>query len=85
VAFVFTKSDICPEALENPSEFASANLPGLLRLCERNLENYRFFATGVVGASGTLVDEYGRVMQIPLHIQPHGVVEPLNWIVSRLK
>lgn len=84
VALVFTKSDLCPEVQEAPDRFAAANLPGLLRLCERNLINYSFFATGIVGTSATIMDDRGFRMRIPLHIEPRGVVDPIVWTMKHL-
>lgn len=84
IALVFTKSDLCPEVQENPAKFAAANLPGLLQLCERNLVNYSFFATGIVGTSATIMDDRGFRMRIPLHIEPRGVVDPIVWVMKYL-
>jgi hypothetical protein len=84
IALVFTKSDLCPEAQENPSKFATANLPGLMRLCERTLQNYNFFATGIVGTTATIMDDRGFRMRIPLHIEPRGVLDPVVWIMKHL-
>ena len=83
VALVFTKADLCPEALEDPEQFAASNLPGLLRLCQRNLANYKCFSVGVAGASASVADDYGNHMRIPLRVEPHGVVEPIEWLVQK--
>jgi hypothetical protein len=82
VALVFTKSDLCPDALEDPQAFASANVPGLMRFCEHNLARFCFFAAGVVGTCATLVDDHGGRLRIPLRVEPRGVVEPLQWLVE---
>jgi hypothetical protein len=84
VALVLTKSDLCPEAQDDADKFAAANLPGLLRLCERNLLQYSFFATGIVGTSATVMDDRGFRMRVPLHIEPRGVVEPVVWVMKNL-
>lgn len=84
IAIVFTKADSCTEAMHNPSEFASSNLPGLVNCCERNFRHYNFFASGVVGSCATYVSEHGVQIRIPLHIEPHGIIEPLEWITKRL-
>jgi len=83
-AIVLTKCDLCPEVEENPTKFANDNLPGLSLLCERNLQQYKFFATGIVGASATIMDDRGFRMRIPLHIEPRGVVEPIRWIMKQM-
>ena len=83
MAIVFTKCDGCPEAIEDPSVFAANNTPRLFEFCRRTFSRHAFFAASVAGSSGVLADTSGRQMQIPFHIEPHGVVEPLQWIVSR--
>ena len=82
IAVVLTKSDVCPEAWDDPATFASSNLPRLLQFCERKFARYRFFASGVVGSSASLMDGYGCRTQIPFHIEPRGITEPLEWILD---
>jgi hypothetical protein len=84
IAIVFTKTDLCPEAIDDPPGFAAANMPALLRFCETNVATYRFFGVGLVGASATLMDDHGQQLLIPLHIEPRGVIEPLEWISQHL-
>lgn len=84
IAIVFTKCDLCWEATADPTAFAKANLPGFLNACQRSFATCEFFATGVVGSTALVKSPYGPQMQIPLHIEPHGVVEPLEWIVRKL-
>jgi hypothetical protein len=83
VAIVFTKSDGCPEAIEDPAQFASNNTPRLFEFCRRMFTRHSFFAASVAGSSGVLADTKGRKMRVPFHIQPYGIVEPLKWIVSQ--
>jgi hypothetical protein len=83
VAVVFTKCDGCLEAIEDPAAFAANNTPRLYEYCRRTFRRHAFFAASVVGSSGALVDANGRQMNIPFHIQPGGVIEPLQWIVSQ--
>lgn len=84
LAILFTKADACPEARDNPGAFARANLPSLANYCQRHFAHYNFFATGVVGGTATVTSEHGFRLQIPLHVEPHGVVEPLEWILQHL-
>ncbi len=84
IVILFTKSDVCPEARENPTKFAAANLPGLANYCERHFANHAFFSAGIVGSTATVLSDHGFRMQIPLHIEPQGVIEPLNWIMKQL-
>jgi hypothetical protein len=83
VAIVFTKSDGCLEAIEDPAAFASNNTPRLFEFCRRTFARHEFFASGVAGSSGALSDENGRKMSVPFHIQPRGIIEPLQWIISQ--
>lgn len=83
LAVVFTKSDACPEATRAPREFATATMPGLVQSCDRYFTTCRFFATGMVGSYAIATDGYGRRSHVPLHVEPHGVVEPLEWVVGQ--
>ncbi|MEZ6115822.1 MAG: hypothetical protein R3C28_04525 [Pirellulaceae bacterium] len=83
VAIVLTKSDACPEAMQDPAEFARHNLPGVDQYLNRHFNDYQFFAVSAVGASVSLVDAHGRTEQIPMHIEPLGIVEPFEWIIKR--
>lgn len=82
LAVVLTKSDECPEAGDNPELFASSNLPRLLQFCQRRFAKHGFFASSVVGSSARLIDAHGCRTQVPLHIEPHGIAEPLEWIIG---
>jgi len=83
VAIVFTKCDGCPEALEDPRQFAANNTSRLYEYCGEKFKRHEFFASSVAGSSGLLADSRGRRMRIPFHIQPCGVLEPLRWIISQ--
>ena len=82
IAVVFTKADCCYEALDNPRAFAESNMPGMLRLCENKFAHFEFFAASVVGSSITDYGDHGVPIQIPLHVEPKGVIEPLEWLLS---
>ena len=83
VAIVFTKCDGCIEALEDPSLFAANNTSRLFEFCRRTFSRHAFFASSVAGSSGIMADQSGRRICIPFHIQPRGVMEPLQWIVKQ--
>lgn len=83
LAIVLTKTDSCPEAMEQPERFATDNMPGFGKFLQRNFSSYRFFAAGVVGATAMLADHRGYFMEIPLHIEPRGITEPLEWIIQQ--
>lgn len=82
LAIVLTKSDQCPEAWDDPARFAASNLPRLTHFCESSFEQYRFFGASVVAGTGTMIDDYGCRREIPLHVEPRGVIEPLSWIMG---
>lgn len=81
VAIVFTKCDGCPEAERVPAEFAASHTPRLMEFCRQTFARHEFFAAGVVGSAGTLIDDSGRRLNVPLHVEPRGISEPLEWLV----
>jgi hypothetical protein len=83
ISLVYTKADTCPEAFDDPEKFAAATMPGLVQSCRRHFAYYRFFAAGMVGSYAVATDGYGRRSQIPLHVEPRGLLEPLEWIMTQ--
>lgn len=83
IAIVFTKCDGCSEAFDDATTFAANNTPRLFEYCRRTFANHQYFAASVAGSSGMLADSRGLQMRVPFHIQPCGIVEPLQWIISR--
>jgi len=84
VALVFTKADQCEACLADPEAYAQTRATGLWQQCRERFSRHKFFAASVAGACGFregLVE--GRV-QVPLRIEPHGIVEPFLWIVTEL-
>lgn len=82
IAIVFTKCDSCPEATQDPTRFAANNTPRLFEFCRRTFPRHAFFAASVAGNSGVLADRSGLKRRIPFHIEPRGVVQPLQWVVG---
>ncbi|MGW8256565.1 MAG: TRAFAC clade GTPase domain-containing protein [Thermoguttaceae bacterium] len=85
VALILTKVDCCEECWSDPDGYARVHASGLWRLCQERFHSHRFFAAGVAGAClayDTLTE--GR-LQFPLRIEPHGIVEPFQWIVEQLE
>lgn len=85
VAIVFTKADLCEEAIHDPVAFARANAPALVRLCETRLQHFRFYCSGVAGSTAKLVDRGGLETLVPLRVEPRGIIEPFAWLISLLK
>lgn len=82
IAVVFTKCDSCAEAQEDPQAFAANNVPRLWEFCRQTFARHAFFSASVAGGSGVLADSTGQHLRIPLHIEPHGISEPLEWIIE---
>lgn len=82
LAIVFTKCDGCTEAKDDPRAFAANNTPRLIEFCRQTFPRHAFFAASVVGSSGTLIDDSGRQLNVPFHVEPQGISEPLEWIVK---
>lgn len=84
VALIFTKVDQCEQCAKDPTGFARTHASGLWQQCEERFRQYRFFAAGVAGACAYRRSlENGRV-HVPLRIEPHGIVEPFEWLLSKL-
>jgi hypothetical protein len=84
IAIVLTKADQCEESTDDPAKFTEAHAHGLWRQCNDRFRQYEFFAAGVAGACAyrqTLTE--GRVY-VPLRVEPHGIVEPFEWLLSKL-
>lgn len=84
VAIVLSKADYCPECFDNPRLFAESNLNRLWNMCKSRFESFDFFAASVVGSLGYGTDDSDNVIPYPLHIAPRGILEPFEWILSKL-
>lgn len=85
VAVVFTKADECDECLNDPVAFARAHATGLWQQCTERFTLHRFFASGVAGACACRRDRFGGRLNIPLRIEPQGIVEPFEWMLRELE
>lgn len=84
VAVVLSKADYCPGCFDSPRDFAQTNLNRLWNICETRFKHFEFFATTVVGGLAYGTDEYENVIPYPLHIAPRGILEPFEWVLSKL-
>lgn len=82
VSLVFTKSDQCEVCFDDPREFARKHAPGLWHHCQQRFNRARFFAAGVAGACAYYM-ELGGSRQIPLRIEPRGIIEPFEWVATQ--
>lgn len=84
VALVFTKADQCDSCLADPAAYARTRATGLWQQCRERFGRYKFFAAGVAGACAFRdAPGEGRV-QVPLRVEPRGIVEPFLWLVKEL-
>jgi hypothetical protein len=85
LALVFTKADQCPPCREDPAAFAATHAAGLWQQCRERFANFRFFAAGVAGACGFRRTGNHARAHVPLRIEPHGIVEPFDWLLGQMK
>lgn len=83
VSVVFTKADQCGGCFDNPERYAQRHAGGLWQQCQERLRRHRYFASGVAGACVHQAELGGRVL-VPLRIEPHGIVEPFEWLVEQV-
>lgn len=83
IALVFTKADQCAWCFEDPWEFARKHSPSLWQLCDQRLSRFSYFATGVAGVCAHRRELDGHV-QVPLRIEPRGIIEPFQWLVEQM-
>jgi hypothetical protein len=85
VAIVFTKADQCEPAAVAPDRFAETHAVGLWRQCRDRLSLYKFFAVGIAGACAWRATHHGGRARVPLRIEPHGVLEPFQWLQEQVQ
>jgi hypothetical protein len=84
VAIVFTKADQSDECLQRTEEFARGQLPGLWQFCQDQFPCHKFFAATVVGACVTVKDCLGYKTEVPLRVEPQGILEPFRWLLGKV-
>lgn len=84
LALVLTKADKCDGCGDDPYDFADAHAGTLLGSCQSRFSRHKVFACSVTGATADR-QMYGSRQQVPLRIEPHGIVEPFGWLVSEMK
>ena len=82
VAIVFTKSDLCHECADDPADFARQHAAGLWQQCNQRFNRHKFFASGVAGACVSCTERGQVRLNIPLRIEPHGIIEPFEWLLK---
>jgi hypothetical protein len=83
LALLLTKADKCDGLFENPHEFAEAHATALWTDCRTRFPRHEVFACSVTGATA-FRDNYGRRQEVPLRVEPRGIIEPFGWLMSEL-
>jgi hypothetical protein len=84
VALIFSKSDQCESCFDDPAGYAQRHAPGLWGICQQRFHKHRFFAAGVAGACAKRILRGKAPQNVPLRIEPRGIVEPFEWLVENL-
>jgi hypothetical protein len=85
VALVFTKVDRCDECAADPAAYAKDHAGGLWQQCRERFGCHKFFAASVAGACAFRQTRTEGRVQVPLRIEPHGIVAPFEWLLENLK
>lgn len=85
VAMIFSKADQREEPFLDAASFAQAHTPGLWQHCRERFPHHSFFASGVAGACAVRYQRGDGHMRVPLRVEPRGIIEPFDWLISRLK
>lgn len=83
IAVIFTKADQCETCFDDATEFARKHAPGLWQHCQQRFTVTHYFAAGVAGACAFQM-ELGGLRQVPLRVEPRGVIEPFRWLVHQI-
>lgn len=83
LALLLTKADKCDGLFDNSREFAEAHAAALWSDCRARFPRHEVFACSVTGATA-FRDNYGRRQEVPLRVEPHGIIEPFGWLMSEL-
>jgi double-GTPase-like protein len=83
LALLLTKADKCDELFDNPREFAEAHASSLWSDCRARFPRHEVFACSVTGATA-FRDNYGRRQEVPLRVEPRGIIEPFGWLMTEL-
>ena len=83
IAVVFTKVDQAEACRDDPTGFAKNHATGLWRHCQQRFSNHRFFAASAVGACAWHESARQGRRRVPLRVEPHGIIEPFEWLVEQ--
>ncbi|UUO05677.1 hypothetical protein M4951_20160 [Blastopirellula sp. J2-11] len=83
MAIVFSKADQCDPCFANPDRYARDRTPNLWQQIGERFETVGFFASSVTGACTQKMD-HGLRVNVPLRIEPRGIVEPFEWLIRKV-
>jgi GTPase SAR1 family protein len=85
VALIFTKADQCEECQADPAAYAKAHATGLWQQCQERFRVHQFFAASVAGnCAFRHTRTEGRVC-VALRVEPHGIIEPFEWLLNHIQ
>lgn len=85
VVVVLTKADRWPACSDDPEGFVRQHAGGFWQLCSQRLRQHTFFTAAVAGGSVGRMLPSGERVEIPLRIEPRGIVEPLQWLLRKVR
>ena len=84
IALVLTKTDQAEQCRTDPTAFVRTHAPGMWQHCQQRFRNHRVFAASVVGCCAWRQSRGEGRRRMPLRVEPHGIVEPFQWLLGRL-
>jgi hypothetical protein len=83
VALVLMKSDQCSETWDDPRGFARSRMPSFWAEMKNRIANLEVFAASAVGAVAKRRTSSGYMSEMPLRVEPRGIIEPFRWLIGQ--
>ena len=84
VSIVLTKTDEVPAAAAFPEQFVADVIPQFWDLCSERLHKKKIFAASVTARVADRLTDNHEHTQVPLRIEPKGVLAPFQWILGHV-
>jgi hypothetical protein len=84
LAVVLAKADQCEACVDAPTEFVRNHMPGLWQHCVERYPQHEVFPVSIVGASTRRYLKGGGYEQIPLRVEPRGIMDPFRWTIRHI-
>lgn len=84
VSIVLTKTDEVPAAAAFPEQFVAEVIPQFWDLCSERLHKKKVFAASVTARVADRLTDNHEHSQVPLRIEPKGVLAPFQWILGHI-